>query len=130
MNRAAAQTAFGFFFELLFGKGYARIFERFAVFRVMAGKLAPSRIIAFDNDILFVESNIFAPVAAVGQALSRLYKTVYGNCRLFAGCDCVYRKLRPRVRVAADENVALRGLIGKRIGLRRIVAVQYDRAVG
>ena len=95
----------------------------------MAGKLAPCRIVAFDNDILFIQSDVFAPVAAVDQALTRLYKTVYGNCRLFARCDCVYRKLRSRVRISADKNVALRGLIGKRIGLRGIVAVQYDRAV-
>ena len=77
--------------------------------------LSACRIVAVDDDVVFVKLDKLSSVAADGHARAGLYETMQRYRRVLARFDCVDCEFRSAVHVAADENVGFRRLIGQRI---------------
>ena len=73
-----------------------------------------------DDDIVLIQLVEIARVAGQGEALTFVDIAVQADCTLAAGCYRIDSKLRAGVAIAADENVALRGLESYGVFLRPI----------
>ena len=125
LGSAAAKAAGGFLAYLLFGEGQAVIGESLGLCSVVAGNLTRGVVKADGDDGLFlVELDELAAVAAKSQALAGIDEAVQRLCADESGSDGVDGELRPGDKVAAGEDVVLRGLAGDRVNDHGAVLVK------
>ena len=111
---AAGQAAGRLLADLLLGQGAVVLAERVGR-GLHAGILAGAVVIGLDQDVVLVQLDEIAPVAADGH-VPMLHEAVQGLGGLLAGGDGVDGELRAGVHVAAHEDVGLRRLVGELVG--------------
>ena len=118
---AAAEAAGGLFPDLFLGKGAAVVAEAGGLRRVPAWDLSRGGVTvalhAVEIHILLFKGPVSQPVAADDETLTGMHEAVDGYRSLLALGNRVNGKLRAGMRIAADKDVGLRGLIGDFIGL-------------
>ena len=128
---AAAEAAGRLGLHLLGRERFARVAERMRVHGGIDGLGLPrGMVVAVDGEILLIQHDKVAPVAADGETCALVDIAVQRFGGALALFNRVNDEFRAVVHIAADENVLFRCLIGQRIGDGVVAAVEFDLCAG